>query len=460
MNAPRIPHVPTPRTRDALALRPIALALCLGLLTGGLAQARCIDEEAPDPVGEARSVAPGDPGDPQGPMRGLLAAAVQRSQALGAARLLAEAARQDVEEALASGKPQVSASVQTAYVGSETSSLSRVDGAQARLGLNAGGPIWDAGRTEHLAQWRDQLARAAAAGQIGAEEQVMLQTVNLALERSRYRQQVRVYQQFGRKMACLVEALEQIVATDRGRASELVQAQKSQAQAELQQVQAQSQLRQTEIRLQRFVGDRLPPAEGLSALWLQPPALAKAQSEAESAPDLQQLEAQSRAQARYAEAVRSGQRPQLGWNAGGSAAAGVGSPRSWSIGLNLNVPLYSPGDDAGYHAAVQRAEASRLQWQDAIESRRAKVAEVHEQASSAFDRAARVVGVVRDSDRVRNFTLQQWRQLGRRSLFDVMSSESDYVQLRVQQVNALVDGQQATTLLWSLGRGVQASLGR
>ena len=117
------------------------------------------------------------------------------------------------------------------------------------------------GPHESLTNWREQLAQAAAAGQITAEEQVALQTVNLALERLRYRQQMRVYQQYARKMGCLVDALEQIVTSDKGRASELVQAQKSQQQAELQQQQAQSQLRQTEVRLKRFVGEALPQAE-------------------------------------------------------------------------------------------------------------------------------------------------------------------------------------------------------
>jgi len=83
---------------------------------------------------------------------------------------------------------------------------------------------------------------------------------------------------------------------------------------------------------------------------------------------------------------------------------------------------------------------------------------VHEQAVSSFDRARRVVDVLRDSDRVRNFTLQQWQQLGRRSLFDVMASEGDHYGLRVSYVNALYDGQQSTALLWSLGQGVLTQL--
>ena len=73
---------------------------------------------------------------------------------------------------------------------------------------------------------------------------------------------------------------------------------------------------------------------------------------------------------------------------------------------------------------------------------------------SAFDRVRRTGEVLRDSERVRNFTLQQWQQLGRRSLFDVMAAESDHYNLRVAYVNALHDGQQMNTILVSLGQGV------
>jgi outer membrane protein TolC len=66
--------------------------------------------------------------------------------------------------------------------------------------------------------------------------------------------------------------------------------------------------------------------------------------------------------------------------------------------------------------------------------------------------------VLRDSDRVRNFTLQQWQQLGRRSLFDVMAAEGDHYGLRVAYVNALYDGEQANALLRSLGLGIGAWL--
>jgi hypothetical protein len=99
-----------------------------------------------------------------------------------------------------------------------------------------------------------------------------------------------------------------------------------------------------------------------------------------------------------------------------------------------------------------------MQHIEAMESRKSRTTDVHDQAASAFDRARKVCDVLRNSDLVRNYTLQQWQQLGRRSLFDLMSAEGDHYSLRVSYVNAISDGQLATALLHSLGQGVSGSL--
>jgi outer membrane protein TolC len=105
-------------------------------------------------------------------------------------------------------------------------------------------------------------------------------------------------------------------------------------------------------------------------------------------------------------------------------------------------------------AARKRAKAADLQRDDALESRRFRLAEVHEQTLSSFDRMRRTAQVLRDSELVRNFTLQQWQQLGKRSLFDVMGAEAEHYNLRISYINALCDGQQMNANLLSLGRGV------
>jgi outer membrane protein TolC len=162
----------------------------------------------------------------------------------------------------------------------------------------------------------------------------------------------------------------------------------------------------------------------------------------------------------YVDAVAAGTSPQVGWNISGSQSIGRGGSRgnikngSYAIGVSINVPLLSPGVAPATDAARKRARAAELSRAEAIESRRFRVAEVHEQATASFDRMRRTAAVLRDSEQVRNATLQQWQQLGRRSLFDVMAAEADHFNLRVSHINALTDGQQLNANLLSLGRGV------
>ena len=215
------------------------------------------------------------------------------------------------------------------------------------------------------------------------------------------------------------------------------------------------------MRLRRLVGDGLPGVEGLASVLLTVPELTSIEAEVARSSEVAQLAAQAAAMGQYAAAVEAGGKPQVSWAFGGSkttAAGGNGGvdqrSGSLSLGLTVNIPLLNPGVAPASEAARKRAQAALLQREEALESRRFRVREVHEQTLSTFDRAARVAAVLRDSEQVRSFTLQQWQQLGKRSLFDVMSAEADHYNLRVAWINALYDGQQMNANLLSLGRGV------
>lgn len=437
-------------------------ALC-GLLLAAAAAlpaaARCVDEDRPDsPVPGTPAALAADASAPRLGLQGMVQEAIRRSNAVGAARLLAEAAASDVEETRAASRLQASMSGTLGLAATSGQNTLSTSGGQAVFSVNVGAPLYDAGRNAELTGWRNSLSEAARLGQLSAQDQVAFQTVSLALERSRYRQQSRVYQQYARKMSCLVDALEQIVRADKGRASELVQARKTLQQAELSQSQAVSQVRQAETRLKRFIGDGMPGSEGMTSLLLDLPPLADVEAQAARANEIGQLDAQAQALDSYSRAVVAAQKPQVNWLLTGSKAVGGGNPGSVLAGISFNVPLLNSGAEHSVTSAKKRAEAARLQRADALEARKSRIAEVHEQAASSFDRARQVSAVVRDSDRVRNFTLQQWQQLGRRSLFDVMSAEGEHYNLRVAYVNALHDGQQASALLRSLGLGISAWL--
>lgn len=460
-----------PALRSPSALARLAVAAFAACIAAG-AWASCIDEDAAAAApataasAAASSTTAATPPTPsaltlaRGQLQALVREAVARSHQVGAARLLAEAAEDDIRETRAAKALQASAGGGVGPGGSQSLAGSETSAVQLRGSLSVSQLLYDGGRIERLVDWRTQMAESARHGQLSANEQIALTTVSLAFERSRYQQHGVVYGQYVRKMACLVEALQTIVRADRGRASELTQARKSLQQAEISLATAQSQLRQAEWRLKRLVGDTLPGGEGLSTLLLEVQPLAQLVADVERSSEVAALTAQVAAMHHYVDAVAAGSSPQVGWSIAGTQSWGRGGTRgsvrngSYAVGININVPLTSPGVPPATDAARKRARAAEMQRADTIEARRFRVAEVHEQALASFERVRRTADVLRDSQQVREATLLQWQQLGRRSLFDVMAAEADHFNLRVSYVNALVDGQELNANLLSLGRGV------
>jgi outer membrane protein TolC len=410
-------------------------------------------------TGNAGASASTDPvdTDPRTQLQTLVQQALARSKQVGTAQLLKLAADADVDEAKAQRLPSVQMQLTGAHIGTVVNDVTS-KGLQARGVVSASMPIWDFGRITKLTEWRVQLSEAARYSQSNAEEQVALQTVSLALDRSRYTLQAQVYGQYVRRMSCLVSALTVITDADRGRSSELVQAQKSLLQAQLSLDQTTSVLRQIEVRLARFVGDRLPSPAGLSTVLSTMPDPAQAEADVSLGADVSSADAQARAARSYAESVRAGQLPSVNLQVSGDTSRGAGRQTDWSGGVAVSIPLVQPGASASLDSAIRRAQAAGLQRDDTIEAKRYRVREMYESATSAFDRAKQLVDILRTSEQLRTSTLEQWRELGRRSLFDVMAAESDYYSMRVAHVNALFDAEQVVAMIWSQGRGVMVPL--
>jgi outer membrane protein TolC len=433
---------------------PVASAAPSGVRCGG-------DDEAlrPAAAGAANPAqAVQAQSDPRAYLLQVADSAVQRSRSVNVAQLLEAAARDDLRDAQAASLPQMQLNLTGGYGGSHLNGVNLSSGVEARAALQIGGPLWDWGRQKQLVEWRRQLGEAAAAGRANAAEQVALQAVSLSLDRSRYSLQSQVYGQYVRKMACLVEALQTITQLDPGRASELVQAQKNQQQAELALATTQDLLKSNETRLRRLVGDPLPPVGSLSAVLAQLPDLGLLQKDLLEAPDVGAATAQALAAQRLAEATAAGQKPQVSWLGSANAAAGNGRRVDYIGGVQVTVPLWRATDEPQLSAARRRAEAANAQRDETLDAKTWRLTEIHEAAGNSLDRAKRIAELLRASQQLRAATLQQWQQLGRRSLFDVMGAEADYYSLRVAQINALYDAQQAVAVMGSMGRGVTALL--
>ena len=451
MRAPRAAAVKTARQflRAAL-LRTLLAALAA---TAPPSRAACgIEPRADDPGAAA------DRDSARRTLRELIDRARERSRAIGAGRLLAQAAQSDLEDVQAAARPQSTLKLGAGWAGSNATAVDTRNGLQASAGLRLGAPLWDGGRIGFLGDWRRRLLDAAQLGVGETEEQVALQTVSLALERSRQAAQARVFSQYAAQMQCLVGSLQDIVAADRGRASELAQARNALGQALLQAEQSVAAMRQAEIGLVRLAGAPLPQQLDLAGALAPPPAPASVLADAARGRAILQLDAQAQALESYAQAQAAAQGPQLSWGVTLAKTLGSGNPAAWAAGVSLDLPLLNPGGDPSVSAARERAAAARMQRDDALESLRQRIAEHAEQLDAARARAQRVDGMLADSERVRDATWLQWQQFGRRSLFDVMSAEGDLYGLRAARTNALHDAQQAAAQIWSQGPGVAGAL--
>lgn len=458
-------------------MKPLLVLALSGVVCVQGAGARCMDElsgETSDRVGgrvapksalapravPAPNVATELPLDPQTQLQVIAREAARRSAELGAARLLAEAASLDVDETRAGRLPQVSVSGVLGPGGNTVDGRTVSKGNQSTLTLNVTAPLYDGGRLNQLTQWRQQLAGSAKFGAALTQEQVVLEAITMSLERNRYRLQAQVYQQFMRKMGCLMDALEGIVAEDKGRTSELVQVRKTQAQTELSRDAALAQSRQIELRLKKLIGDKVTPGEGITVPLAVIPEIGEINRQIEYGNDAQQLRAQADGMDSYAKAVVAGQRPQVNWALSKTEGIqGQNKVASWHAGVTLSYSIFNGfSDKAASQAASKRAEAARQQLAGLLESKYAKTSEVYDIATTSIDRAKRYVEILKDSERVRNFTFLQWSQMGRRSLFDVMSAESEHFNLRIAYVNALHDSFVASAQLRSMGAGLSAWL--
>jgi adhesin transport system outer membrane protein len=172
--------------------------------------------------------------------------------------------------------------------------------------------------------------------------------------------------------------------------------------------------------------------------------------------DVMQTRREAEALDSYAEAVRAGQKPQLNWQVSRTQGATPDTrSTSWSAGVAVSMSLFNGySDEAAQRAALRRAESARQSLGQLVLDRQTRAALTHDASLSAMDRARRYVDLLRDSEKVRAATFQQWSQLGRRSLFDVMSAEGDHYAQRVAYVNALMDSAQSNASLRSMGIGL------
>ncbi|MGY0195181.1 TolC family protein [Leptothrix sp. BB-4] len=468
---PSHPDLATP-TAARWPLRRLALAslvATIGVWGPGLAQAYCDEADAvagapagrpalPDTQAFSASELFDGPaqGDGMTQLASLAREAVQASYDVRSAEHGSRAARQDLKQIEAGSSPQISVNGTVGVGQSTIAGRSQSAGGVGSAGVNATAPLYDGGRLDALKDYRQRLVSASDEGIGNARERAVREALLTVIDRNRFRLQLKVHGQQVAKLSCLARSIEQIVARDKGRNSELIQARKGVRQAEIARDEVQALLRQADARLRKVVGDNVAPWGAVGVPLIELPSLDTLLAQVPESPEIRSLRLQAEALDRLSRANAAEGSPQVRWQVGANSArqAQVNSS-SWNAGVAVNMVLDDGGAvNAAASASRERAEATRRAMESGINERSKAIGTFHDAARSAYLRARHYAGVLQESDQLRNATFEQWSKLGRRSLFDLISAENEHYQLRIAYINALHDGFSASAQLRNASAGL------
>ncbi|MGE0799977.1 MAG: TolC family protein, partial [Lautropia sp.] len=319
-------------------------------------------------------------------------------------------------------------------------------------------PIFDWGRNARIVDSRNASWRAAGARLDGTLEALTLETTVAALELARARANVAAADDYAAAVQRLVDMLVAITREDPGRAGELTQARARLLQAQVMRDAQRARVREAGIALERLAGSSELPLDAIGAPLVAVPPLEPLLAERDGEPLMRQLDAERDAQANLAASLKSARRPQLGLVAAHSPVApGLADGYASYAGVRLSVPLYRGSSDvAAQHAAEARAVGADERRRQGAVDLEARLRTLHQSATTLLARDAEFDALLRESEQVRRGFFEQWYQMGRRSLFELLAAESEHYGLQSSRINTRYDGLVANARL----RGEVGALAR
>lgn len=369
--------------------------------------------------------------------------ALRYSPRISSSRSQAAAAESSVDEAKGQRWPQVdvTSNSKSLYFGSGT----RNGGSKSDIpavGINVATTLYDFGQTSNTIKTREDQARAATVGIAAEEENTAWELSNAMIELNKQRLIISLSQDYVARMKELTSMLSGIVAVDKGRSSELTQAKGRLLSAQSSLDAAVSKARDTEIVIYRLLGDSqiaLPAA----AQWnISMPILNAQLANLDRHPTILKARADAQASLSEAAAVRSSGMPSLNWVVSKNTGEDeYGRSQAFQTGLQMSWGLFRGGSNsAAERAALARAEANRHLVDEQQRDLEQRVRAANQDAGSLLERADLYQNLKVESDRIRLAFFEQWYHLGKRTLLDVLSAESDYYNNRVNEVSSRFDG--------------------
>ncbi|WP_081372162.1 TolC family protein [Pseudomonas fluorescens] len=371
-------------------------------------------------------------------------AAAERSPKVQRAHAELAAADSDIDEAKGQRYPQVDLGT---TAGSKTFGKGAEDneGGSSGITLNIVTPVYDWGRIRNTIESRSHLSTAATAAIEAELENSAFEVTNTLVELGKQRIIVDLSQQYVDRMNELVKMLAGIVAVDKGRSSELTQAKARLLQAQAARDSADTRAKDAEINLRKLVGDR-PVMIPRTTEWnIRLANLDYLLSKTEDHPVINQAKAQTESAESQAKVVRSSSLPQLNWVVSKSTAEdSLGREQPWETHLAVTWGAFRGGSmRASERAALQRAEASRQEVEQQRLDLEYRIRTANHEAKTSLERAELYRDLTVESDGIRVAFYEQWYHLGKRTLLDVLSAESEHYGNRVSEITNRFDGYQA-----------------
>lgn len=371
--------------------------------------------------------------------------ALTRSPQIRSTRLQAEAAKEDVSNAKGQRWPQIdlTSNSRSYEFGGGARNASERD--TPTFGVSVATNLIDFGQTSNTIKSKEYSVKAADAYSSAQVEDIAWQVSSGLIELSKQRLIIEMSKQYVARMQELVKMLSGIVQSDQGRRSELTQATSRYLQAQSSLDSAVAKARDTEIVLYRLIGETQVPLPPAMQWRLSEYQLDKLLSLVEKHPVLEQARAQSAAAFAEADALKASSLPKVNWVISKNTGKDYeGREQSWQTGINVSWGVFRGGSSrAAEQAAVQRASAMREETEDKLEDLQQRIRAADQDAHAMLQRADLYRNLTKESDRIRLDFFDQWYHLGKRTLLDVLSGETDYYNNRVAEVTNRFDGYSA-----------------
>lgn len=353
-----------------------------------------------------------------------------------------DAAEASVDEAKGQRWPQVdvSAASATKEFGSGTKNY-EYQGNTPSLGVSVATNLIDFGQTSRTIESREERVTSAQQAVQAQREDLAMQVSNALIEWNKQQHVIAISKQYLARMAELTKMLSGIVQSDTGRRSELTQAKGRLLQAQSYLENAESRARDVEITLNRLMGNSRVTLPASDKWALSFGDLNRQLTSLDVHPLILRASAEERAAFKEAEAIKASGLPKLNWTVSKNTREDqLGRQQAWQTGLNVSWGLFRGGStNAQEIAAIKRAESSRQQVQEQRRDLENRVRAASQNAHSTAERAVLYKNLIVESDRIRKDFFDQWYHLGRRSLLDVLSAESDLYNNQVSEVSNRFD---------------------